>query len=87
MPLHHSLAAAIAEARRLADGAETLEALFEAVKGFEGCAIKRTATNTHHYFKRTVIPKARLMLIGEAPGAQEDIQGIPFTGPSGWHLF
>ncbi len=83
MPLHHSQSAAIAEARRLADEAQTLDALKEAVRGFEGCAIKRTATNTVFSDGN---PDARLMLIGEAPGAQEDAKGIPFCGPSGWLL-
>jgi DNA polymerase len=83
LPLHHTLAAAIAEARKLADGADTLEALREAVQGFEGCAIKRTATKTVFSDGN---PEARIMLVGEAPGAQEDAQGIPFCGPSGWLL-
>jgi DNA polymerase len=83
LPLHHSLAAAIAGARKLADSAESLEALKEAVQGFEGCAIKRTATNTVF---SDGDPEARLMLIGEAPGAHEDAKGIPFCGPSGWLL-
>lgn len=83
LPLHHSLAAAIAEARKLADRAQTLEELEKAVRGFEGCAIKRTATNTVFSDGNKA---GRLMLIGEAPGAQEDIQGIPFCGPSGWLL-
>jgi DNA polymerase len=83
MPLHHSLAAAIAEARRLADEATTIEALEAAVRGFEGCAIKRTATKTVFCDGNR---QAGLMLIGEAPGAQEDAQGIPFCGPSGWLL-
>src|SRR5262249_17967704 len=83
MPLHHTLAAAIAEARKCADAATTLEELRKAVSEFEGCAINRTATNTVFADGN---PKARLMLIGEAPGAHEDAQGIPFCGPSGWLL-
>jgi DNA polymerase len=80
LPLHHSLAAAIAEARRLADAADSLDGLKAAVEGFEGCAIKRTATHTVFCDGNA---QARLMLIGEAPGAQEDARGIPFCGPSG----
>ncbi len=80
LPLHHSLAAAIAEARKLADAADSLQALEKAVREFEGCAIKRTATNTVFCDGN---PASRFMLIGEAPGAQEDAQGIPFCGPSG----
>lgn len=65
-----------------AQACATLAELVEAVRHFEGCALKRTATNT-------VIgdgdPKAPTMLIGEAPGAEEDRQGLPFVGPAG-HL-
>jgi len=78
-----SLAGAVAEARKLADAAETLADLEKAVREFEGCSIKRTAKNTVFSDGN---PAAKLMLIGEAPGAQEDIQGIPFCGPSGWLL-
>lgn len=79
-PLQHAPSAAMEEARALANAATTLEALEAAVRGFEGCAIKRTAHST--VFARGN-PKARLMLIGEAPGAQEDLKGVPFCGPSG----
>ncbi len=72
--------AAVAEARRLADDADTLKSLEEAVRGFEGCSLKKLATNTVFSDGN---PDADIMLIGEAPGAQEDIQGIPFCGPSG----
>ena len=79
-PLPSSLTAAMAQARALADTADSLEALEKAVREFDGCAIKRTATNTVFADGN---PKSRLMLIGEAPGAQEDMKGIPFCGPSG----
>ncbi len=78
--LHHAPSAAMAEARKLADEAATLEALEAAVRGFEGCALKKTATKTVFSDGNKA---AKLMLIGEAPGAQEDAQGIPFCGPSG----
>ncbi len=71
---------AIAQARQLADAANTLAELEAAVRGFEGLAIRKNTMNT--VFSRGN-PKAKLMLIGEAPGAQEDQQGIPFCGPSG----
>ncbi len=80
LPINHSLAAAIGHARKLADEATSLADLEKAVREFDGCAIKRTATNTVFCDGN---PEARIMLIGEAPGAQEDIQGIPFCGPSG----
>ena len=74
------LAAAIAQARALASAAGTREELLEAIRGFDGCALKKTA-------RKTVIcdgnPQAKVMLIGEAPGQSEDEQGIPFCGTSG----
>lgn len=79
-PLHHTPAAAIALARELADKATNLEELEAAVRTFDGCAIKKTASKTVFSDGN---PKARVMIIGEAPGAQEDRQGIPFCGPSG----
>lgn len=80
LPLSATPAAAIAEARRLADAAGTLEELRAAVMGFEGCGLKKTATNTVFADGN---PKAPLMAIGEAPGAEEDKMGIPFCGLSG----
>ena len=47
---------------------------------FDGCALKKTATNT--VFGEG-LAGARLMIVGEAPGADEDRQGRPFVGPSG----
>lgn len=75
-----SLTAAIEEARALADGATTLAELEAAVRGFTGCALKKTATHT--VFAQGN-PASRLMFIGEAPGADEDRQGFPFVGASG----
>jgi DNA polymerase len=69
-----------AGARALAEAATTLAELEEAVSRFDGCALRQTAT-------RTVFadgnPAASLMLIGEAPGAEEDRLGKPFVGRSG----
>ena len=56
---------------------ESLKADFEA---FDGCALKETATN---FVFADGSPNARLMFIGEAPGAEEDRQGLPFVGPAG----
>lgn len=75
-----SLAATIAEARKLADKATTLEDLRHAVSHFDGCTLKKTAKNTVF---SDGIPGSPVMLIGEAPGADEDRQGIPFCGASG----
>jgi uracil-DNA glycosylase len=67
-------------ARLAAAGAGTIAALEAAIAGFEGCGLKRTATNT-------VIadgnPAAPVMIIGEAPGADEDRIGRPFVGRAG----
>lgn len=60
--------------------AGTLEALREAVAGFDGCALKKTATNL--VFADGAVD-ARIIMIGEAPGADEDRQGLPFVGVSG----
>lgn len=75
-----SLIEAIADARALADAAEDLAALENAVRNFNGCALRKTATNT--VFAQGVAA-SRLMFIGEAPGADEDRNGVPFCGPSG----
>lgn len=73
-------AAALTEARALADKASTIEELKEAVANFHGCSLKKTATNTVFADGN---PASRIMLIGEAPGAEEDKKGIPFCGASG----
>ncbi|MDE3038900.1 MAG: uracil-DNA glycosylase, partial [Pseudomonadota bacterium] len=79
-PLHHSPSAAADAARQMADKCRTLAELEAAVRAFDGCAIKKTAGKTVFADGN---PEGRIMIIGEAPGAQEDIQGIPFCGPSG----
>jgi DNA polymerase len=60
--------------------ATSLAELEAAVRAFEGCALKRTATNTVF---ADGVPGAPLMIIGEAPGADEDRIGKPFVGRSG----
>lgn len=62
------------------EAATTLAELEALVAQFEGCALKRTAKNT--CFSRGS-DTARIMLIGEAPGRDEDIQGMPFVGRAG----
>lgn len=69
-----------AEARDVAARTASLEELRAALEAFEGCALKRTATNL--VFARGN-PEAPVMFIGEAPGAEEDRAGLPFVGPSG----
>lgn len=66
--------------RSVAAEAETLESLREALTAFEGCNLKHTATNLVFADGN---PSARVMLVGEAPGRDEDRQGVPFVGRSG----
>ena len=70
----------VQQAVSLASNAASLAALKDAVYLFDGCSLKRTATNL--VFGRGN-PAARIVFIGEAPGAEEDLQGAPFVGPSG----
>jgi DNA polymerase len=72
--------AALTEARAAARSAATLEELRSALVRFEGCALKATAKNLCFY---RGAPAARLMLIGEAPGRDEDLEGKPFVGRAG----
>ena len=67
-------------ARQLAAGAATLAELRAAMAGFDGCNLKFTAKNLVFADGN---PEAPLMLVGEAPGRDEDIEGLPFVGRSG----
>jgi uracil-DNA glycosylase family 4 len=78
--LADSLAEAAQSARRLAAGAESIEALAALLAVFEDCPLKRTATNTVFLDGN---PAAPVMIIGEAPGAEEDRLGRPFVGRAG----
>ncbi len=71
-------AAIIAE--QLATDAKTLEDLREAMKNFNGCALKATATQMVFGDGSET---AKIMFVGEGPGREEDAQGIPFIGPAG----
>ena len=67
-------------ARETARAAATLEDLRTRLAGFHGCNLHLTA--------KTLVfadgnPAARIMLVGEAPGAEEDAAGLPFVGRSG----
>ena len=72
--------AAAMAAREAAKSAKSLDELRAILEGFDGCALKATAT-------RLVFadgnPQAKLMFVGEAPGRDEDIEGLPFVGRSG----
>lgn len=71
---------AVMAARETARQAESLDDLRAMLERFDGCALKRTAS-------RLVFadgnPKGRVMFVGEAPGRDEDQQGVPFVGRSG----
>jgi DNA polymerase len=75
-----AMAEIIATAKKLADSAKTLEELEKAVRDFDGCSLKKMATNTVF---ADGDPASDIMIIGEAPGNHEDLQGIPFCGDSG----
>ncbi len=72
--------AAVMAAREAARQARSLEELAAILSRFEGCALRATAT-------RLVFadgnPAAPVMFVGEAPGAEEDREGLPFVGRSG----
>ena len=70
----------VASARTLAAAATDVAGLIEALRGFTACPLARTATNL---CVADGDPTSPFMLIGEAPGAEEDRQGKPFVGPSG----
>ena len=67
-------------ARETAAAARTLEELRAALERFEGCGLKATATQLVF---ADGAPEARIMLVGEAPGADEDRIGRPFVGRAG----
>ncbi len=73
-------AMAPADARTAAAGAVSLDDLRLALERFDGCALRSTATNLVFADGN---PAAPLMLIGEAPGREEDQKGLPFVGESG----
>ena len=70
----------VEDARALAQRCSSVEELEAAVRAFEGCALKRTAKNT--VFADGVVGSP-VMIVGEAPGADEDRLGKPFVGVSG----
>lgn len=72
--------AQVARARELAREARTLDELREQLAAFDGCNLKFTAKNLVFSDGN---PEADLMFVGEAPGRDEDIEGLPFVGRSG----
>ena len=71
---------AIGGAQAAAAAATTLAELKAALEAFDGCALKRTATNTVF---ADGVAEGRILLIGEAPGRDEDRIGKPFVGRAG----
>lgn len=67
-------------AHALAASAKTLDELKAALAEFDECALKRTATNLVFADGN---PEAEVVFVGEAPGAEEDRQGLPFVGKAG----
>lgn len=70
----------VGSAREVARSCRSLEELEAALQDFDGCALRETASRLCFADGN---PEAEVMLIGEAPGAEEDRQGRPFVGPSG----
>lgn len=71
---------AVEASRMLAESAADLGGLQEAMAAYEFCELKKGARNLVFADGN---PVARLMIIGEAPGRDEDIEGLPFVGRSG----
>jgi DNA polymerase len=76
--LSHDSAAA--SAREQAESAQNLEELRERLAAFDGCALKNSATQLVF---ADGAPDARIMIVGEGPGADEDRIGRPFVGRAG----
>lgn len=72
--------ATAARARELAASAQSLDELRALLAAFDGCNLKTTAKNLVFADGN---PAADIMLVGEAPGREEDIEGLPFVGRSG----
>jgi len=70
----------VAQVKNAVAKIENLKDLEKAVRDFDGCHLKKMATNTVFCDGD---PKSKVMIIGEAPGNNEDLQGIPFCGDSG----
>jgi uracil-DNA glycosylase family 4 len=68
------------DTQALAQACADLDALRAAMAGFDGCALKRGARNLVFSDGN---PAARVMVVGEAPGRDEDREGRPFVGASG----
>ena len=72
---------ALGKARELAASADSIEALAAAIAAFDGCPLKAAGARQAVFARGAA--DAPVMLIGEAPGADEDLQGLPFVGRAG----
>ncbi len=70
----------VAQVKKIVTQIDNLKDLEKAVHDFDGCPLKKMATNTVFCDGD---PESKVMVIGEAPGNNEDLQGIPFCGDSG----
>ncbi len=75
-----SAEAAVMAAREAAKSAQSLDELRGLLEAFEGCLLRTTATQLVFAAGN---PAGRVMFVGEAPGRDEDIAGVPFVGRSG----
>jgi uracil-DNA glycosylase family 4 len=75
------ISAAVAEARRLASQATDLESLAAAVAAFDGCPLKFEGARQAVFGRGNA--SGDVIVIGECPGADEDVQGLPFVGRAG----
>ena len=71
---------AVLEAQKISADARTMEELQTALAGFDSCSLKNMAKNTCFGDGN---PQSSIMLIGEAPGRDEDLAGVPFVGRAG----
>jgi uracil-DNA glycosylase len=81
-PRQPDVSMAVAKAQALAAAANDLDALVSAIANFDGCPLRFEGAATQAVIYRG-LPSATLMVIGEAPGADEDALGQPFVGRAG----
>ncbi|MFV0302227.1 MAG: uracil-DNA glycosylase family protein [Paracoccus sp. (in: a-proteobacteria)] len=79
-PDDNPIEALVAEAARLAEAAESLDQLAAAQEAFDGVELKKGARN---FVFADGDRRARVLILGEAPGDEEDRQGRPFVGRAG----
>ena len=71
---------AVAIAQQAANAADSLDALRAAIAAFDHCDLKKGARSTVFADGN---PAARVVILGEAPGREEDQEGLPFVGRAG----